>query len=144
MQRERLIKVMRKNGPDVWQLRRSDKVKMRGVSIGGGNRNDRLYSETRWARGGFFGGGRAVCSCYCGESRSGLPVSSRMRRCMSSKVGKNGRVIQSKGLDFMTCLLARFCIGVESYCSVVVVAQDRFQREQFNAQWNKVSLGVQS
>jgi hypothetical protein len=33
MQRESLIKAMRKNGPDVWQLRRSEKVKMRGVSI---------------------------------------------------------------------------------------------------------------
>jgi hypothetical protein len=31
-----------------------------------------------------------------------------MRRCMSDRVGTDGRVIPSKGLDFMICLLARF------------------------------------
>jgi hypothetical protein len=36
-----------------------------------------------------------------------------MRRCMSDRVGKDGRVFPSKGLDVMIWLLARFRIGVE-------------------------------
>ena len=82
-----------------------------------------------WVRGGTgFGGvegaGR-VCSCVCGASCSCLPVSSNMRRCMSARVGTDGRVIPSRGLDFMVCLLARFRIGVESHWSVGVVVEGR-------------------
>jgi hypothetical protein len=36
-----------------------------------------------------------------------------MRRCMSDRVRKDGRVIPSKGLDFMIFLLARFRFDVE-------------------------------
>jgi hypothetical protein len=52
-----------------------------------------------------------------------LPVSSTMRRCMSDRVGKDGRVIPSKGLDFIVYLLARFRIGVASHWSVGVVVE---------------------
>ena len=39
---------------------------------------------------------------------------------MSDRVGKVGRVVPSKGLDVMICLLARFRIGVETRWSVGV------------------------
>jgi hypothetical protein len=48
-----------------------------------------------------------------------------MRRCMSDRVGKDGRVVPSEGLDLMICLLARFRIGVESHWSVGVVVEGR-------------------
>jgi hypothetical protein len=48
-----------------------------------------------------------------------------MRRCMSDRVGKVGRVVPSKGLDFMVCLLARFRIGVGTHWSVGVVVEGR-------------------
>ena len=48
-----------------------------------------------------------------------------MRRCMSDRVGKDGRVFPSKGLDFMIWLLARFRIGVESHWSAGVVVEGR-------------------
>jgi hypothetical protein len=66
---------------------------------------------------------RGVCRCVCGSSRSCLPVSSAIRRCMSGKVVTDGRPISSKGLDFMICLLARFRIGIESHWSVGVVVE---------------------
>jgi hypothetical protein len=75
--------------------------------------------------GGGVGGAGRVCSCVSGSSCSCLPVSSTMRRCMSDRVGKDGRVFPSKGLDVMIWLLARFRIGVESHWSVGVVVEGR-------------------
>jgi hypothetical protein len=40
---------------------------------------------------------------------------------MSDRVGKDGRVIPPKGLDFMIGLLAQFRIGIESHWSGIVV-----------------------
>jgi hypothetical protein len=48
-----------------------------------------------------------------------------MRRCMSDRVGRDGRVISSKGLDIMISPLARFRIGVESRWPVEVVVEGR-------------------
>ena len=48
-----------------------------------------------------------------------------MRRCMSDRVGKDGRVFPTNGLGFMICLLARFRIGVESHWSAGVVVEGR-------------------
>ena len=48
-----------------------------------------------------------------------------MRRCMSDRVGKDGRVVPSKGLDFMICPLARFGVGVEIHWSVGVAGEGR-------------------
>ena len=46
-----------------------------------------------------------------------------MRRCMSDRVGRDGRVIPSKELDIMISQLARFRIGVESRWPVEVVVK---------------------
>jgi hypothetical protein len=54
------------------------------------------------------GGAWRFCICGCVLSCSGFPVSSNMRRSMSDRVGKDGPVIPSIGLDFMICLLHDF------------------------------------
>jgi hypothetical protein len=43
-----------------------------------------------------------------------------MRRCMSDRVGRDGRVIPSKELDIMISPLARFRIGVGSLIDSII------------------------
>jgi hypothetical protein len=50
-------------------------------------------------------------------------ASSAMRHCMSDRVGRDGQVIPSRGLDIMISPLARFRIGVESHWPVEVVVE---------------------
>jgi hypothetical protein len=49
--------------------------------------------------------------------------SSAMRRCMSDRVGRDGEVIPSRGLDIIISPLARFRIDVESRWPVEVVVE---------------------
>jgi hypothetical protein len=73
-----------------------------------------------------------------------------MRRCISERVGKDGRVIPPSTLDFIVCLLARLRIGVEGYCPVGVVVEGRMTQAQkklpgrgaaFYQRWSGVPLG---
>jgi hypothetical protein len=72
-----------------------------------------------------------------------------MRRCMSDRVGKDGRVIPPKELDFMICPLARFRMGVENHWSVGVVGEGRITQAYirlpgpgaaFYMRWSGVSI----
>jgi hypothetical protein len=45
------------------------------------------------------------------------------------EVGKYGRVIPTKGFDFMICLLARFR-GVESHCELALLSKAGYSRHK--------------